>query len=466
MKWVTKVVTGQSVLVVGGQYGDEGKGKIVDLLVERGNVQAVVRYNGGANAGHTIVLDSGKIPLHLIPSGILHPEVMNIIAAGVVVDPLFMVRELAGLRSRGLTCDNLMVSDRAHLVMPWHRALDAHLGGQLGTTARGIGPCYEDRAGRRGLRVGDLVSEHGQLEKDHFATRVREVCAEKNRLLTKVYELPALDPEAIIEEFLAAGQIFAHQVRETGFEIANRVALGQAFLFEGAQGSLLDIDWGTYPYVTSSSVGLAGCLVGCGNVVQPTTRIGVVKAYASRVGEGPFTAELGDYDRIKVDDRVEPGSVLPPLTDEQRQQALTGDDYLMGRWLRSVGAEFGTTTGRPRRCGWLDLLAVRHSVRTSGLNALAVTKLDVLSGIPTLKVCVAYEVDGRRIGEMPSRTRNIPQLKPIYQELPGWDSLEGIESFADLPANARAYLKVMEEHTGARVLLAGIGSHRNQSLWQ
>jgi adenylosuccinate synthase len=455
---------GQSVLVVGGQYGDEGKGKIVDLLVQQKSIQAVVRYNGGANAGHTIVLDSGKIPLHLIPSGILHPEVTNIIAAGVAVDPLFMVSELAGLRARGLSCENLIVSDRAHMVMPWHRAIDAHLGGQLGTTARGIGPCYEDRASRRGIRIGDLVDAQGKLETDHFSRRVREVCADKNLLMERVYDLPALDAENIIEEFLEAATIFAHQVRETGYEIAKLLSQGKAFLYEGAQGSLLDIDWGTYPYVTSSSVGLAGCLVGTGNHVQPEIRLGVVKAYTSRVGEGPFVAELGAYEKIKVEDRVEPGRQLPLLTDDQKKLALGGDDYLMGRWLRAVGAEFGTTTGRPRRCGWLDLVAVKHSVRTSGLNSLAVTKLDVLSDIPTLKVCVAYEINGVRTEEVPSRTRMLHHVTPVYLELPGWGSLEGVKSYNELPENCLRYLKVMEEHSGARVRIASIGSHRDQSL--
>jgi len=455
-----------SVLIAGAQFGDEGKGKIVDLLVQRGDLDVVVRFNGGANAGHTIVLDDGKYPLHLIPSGILHPETINIIAAGVVVDPLFLVKEIENLKTRNVSCQNLFLSDRAHMVMPWHRAIDAHLGGRLGTTAKGIGPCYEDRAGRRGLRVGDLVNEAGEIDREHFARRVREVCAEKNVLFEKVHGLSALDPESIIAEFVAAAEVFRGKVRDTGALIADLLSQGKSFLYEGAQGSLLDVDWGTYPYVTSSSVGLAGCYVGTGNCVLPDHRMGVVKAYGTRVGEGPFPAELGDYDRVKEQDKVAPGTSLPPLSEEQKQAALDGDEYWMGRWLRSVGAEYGTTTGRPRRCGWLDVVVVRQAVRMSGLNQVALTKLDVLNGIPKLKVCVAYQYQGQRVTDFPARVHHLGDYQPIYEELEGWDELGQATRFEQLPQQAQAYVLKLEEWIGVPIKIVSIGSHRTHSLWR
>lgn len=448
----------RSYLVVGAQFGDEGKGKIVDVLVERGGVEVAVRFNGGANAGHTIVLDDGRFPLHQIPSGILHPHVINFIAAGMVVDPPALVREMAELQRRGISCENLRVSDRAHLVMPWHRALDAHLGRRLGTTARGIGPCYEDRAARRGLRVGDLVDEEGRVDRDHFARRVEEVLEEKNRLLTRVHGLPPLEAEAIVEEYCAAGRVFAPQVTDVAEELRLLVEQGRTVLYEGAQGALLDLDWGTYPYVTSSSVGVGGCLTGIGMGVFPEVRLGVVKAYATRVGEGPFPTELGEYARV----REEVGR--PPLGEEQRRRGVEGDDDLMGRWLREVGGEFGTTTGRPRRCGWLDLVAVRHAVRLSGLNALALTKLDVLDGIPTLKLCVGYRFRGRELRDFPARAHHLEECQPLYEEHPGWDTVAGAASPQELPPAARAYVARIEEVCGVPVRLLSVGSHRASSL--
>lgn len=455
-----------SVLIAGAQFGDEGKGKIVDLLVQKGDLDVVVRFNGGANAGHTIVLDDGKYPLHLIPSGILHKETINIIAAGVVVDPLFLVKEIENLKGRNISCDNLFISDRAHMVMPWHRTIDAHQGGRLGTTAKGIGPCYEDRAGRRGLRIGDLIDENNQIDGDHFSQRVREVCREKNEIFAKVHGLQPLDPEQIISEFLAAAEVFKDKVRDTGAFIEQLIREGKNFLYEGAQGSLLDVDWGTYPYVTSSSVGLAGCYVGTGNCVLPEVRMGVVKAYGTRVGEGVFPAELGDYERIKEQDKVAPGTSLPPLSEAEKQLALGGDDYWMGRWLRSVGAEYGTTTGRPRRCGWLDIVAVRQAVRMSGLNQIALTKLDVLDGIPKLKVCVAYDYKGRRVTDFPARVHHLGDYRPIYEELEGWDTLGKATEFSQLPQAAQDYVLKLEEWIGVPIKIVSVGSHRASSLWR
>lgn len=452
----------KSYLVVGAQFGDEGKGKVVDVIVERGGVETVVRYNGGANAGHTIVLDDGKFPLHQIPSGILHPEVLNLIGAGVVLDPPALLKEIEVLRDRRVACDNLRIADRAHLVMPWHRVLDAHLGKSIGTTARGIGPCYEDRASRRGLRVGDLVDFHGRVDRDHFARRVREVGADKNALLQKVHGLEPLDLDAVIQEYCDAAATFAHQVTDISALLEERA--GQVTLFEGAQGALLDVDWGTYPFVTSSSVSLGGCIVGVGLDPNPELRLGIVKAYATRVGEGPFPTELGDYEVVKQKDSVEPGSTPPDVSPEDQRAALQGDDYLMGRWLRLVGAEFGTTTGRPRRTGWLDMVTVRHAIRVSGLNALALTKLDILDGIPTLKVATAYDIRGARTTRMPARARDLAVATPVYEELEGWESLGSAESFEDLPEAARRYVTRLEELAGVPVRLVSVGSHRAQSL--
>jgi adenylosuccinate synthase len=453
-------------LIVGGQFGDEGKGKIVDLLVQDKKIDVVVRYNGGNNAGHTIVLDDGKYPLHLLPSGILHSHVENVIGAGVVVDPVALVKEIHNLRGRGIECKNLRVSDRAQMVMPWHRAVDAHLGGRIGTTARGIGPCYEDRASRRGIRIGDLVDDCGEVDVAHFSAKVREVCADKNLILTKVYDLEPLDPESIIADYVAAAHEFKSQVCDTGALVERFHSENRTFLYEGAQGALLDIDWGTYPYVTSSSVGLAGCVAGSGYALWPDLRLGIVKAYATRVGEGPFVAELGAYEKIKVDDKVAPGQVLPPLTEAEKASALAGDEYLMGRWLRSVGAEFGTTTGRPRRCGWLDLVAVRHSIRVSGLNGIALTKLDVLNGIPKIKVCVGYHYQHKAWTDFPARIHKLGEHQPIYEELPGWEDLGNAKTYDELPANAKAYIEFIEKQTGIPVKIVSIGGHRNESLWR
>lgn len=453
------------MLVVGAQFGDEGKGKIVDFLVERGGVQTVVRYNGGANAGHTIVLDDGKFPLHQVPSGILHPSVMNVIGAGVVLDPPALLKEIGELRHRGISCTNLRISERAHLVMPWHRVLDAHLGGRLGTTARGIGPCYEDRAARRGLRVGDLVDVDGKVDRDHFAERVREVGRDKNILLSRVHGLQPLDLDGIIEQYCSAAEEFADQVADITELLEARQADGSSVLYEGAQGALLDVDWGSYPYVTSSSCGLGGCTIGVGLFPNPDLRLGIVKAYTSRVGEGPFPTELGEYDEVKARDTLRPGQPAPVVDKELQAAALRGDGFAMGRWLRLAGAEYGTTTGRPRRTGWLDMVAVRHSIRVSGLNALAVTKLDVLDGIPALRVAVGYEIGGKRTDRFPSRTRDLEMAEPVYEELPGWASLGGATRFEELPAEAQQYVRRLAELAGVPVQVLSVGSHRSHTMF-
>lgn len=455
----------RSLLVLGAQYGDEGKGKIVDLLVERAQVGTVVRFNGGANAGHTIVLEDGRFALHQVPSGILHPQVLNLIGAGVALDPIRLVDEIGELRRRGVDCQNLRISDRAHLVMPWHRVLDGHLGARLGTTSRGIGPCYEDRAARVGLRVGDLVDSRGRVDLEHFAERVREVGAWKNRLLTRVHGLDPLDLDQIVSECTEAAGTFAGQVADLCGVLEERAASGHPVLYEGAQGALLDVDWGTYPYVTSSSCSLGGCAVGLGMDPAPDLRLGVVKAYSTRVGEGPFPGELGDGARVRQHEALPPGTPLPQPDPALRQAALAGDEEAMGRWLRLAGAEFGTTTGRPRRTGWLDLVALRHALRISGLNALAITKLDVLDGIPTLRIVVGYEIRGRQTTSMPSRVRDLAEARPLYEELPGWSCLGAATCFEELPSQAQAYVRRLAELSGVPVRVLSIGSRRSQSLF-
>lgn len=447
------------VLIVGAQYGDEGKGKIVDLLVQREKMEVVVRYNGGNNAGHTIVLDDGKYPLHLLPSGILHSEVHNVIGAGVVIDPGGLAGEISNLRQKGFSCENLHISARAHLVLPWHKKLDAHLGKKIGTTARGIGPCYEDRASRRGLRVGDLVDEKGRVDKDHFRARFQEVAQEKNLILTRCFELDPVDVAAELEAIFEVAETFCHQVTDVAALLQDLDARKKSILFEGAQGSLLDLDWGSYPYVTSSSVALSGCYLGSGGHLLPGRRIGIVKAYATRVGEGPFTGELGEYETIKSEKREQ------AMSEQDRQAALSGDDYQMGRWIRQAGQEYGTTTGRPRRTGWLDLVALRHAVRLSGLNGLALTKLDVLAGIPKLKLCTSYTLDGAPLNQFPPRIHQLARCRPVYEEWEGFDGWDEVSDFTQLPSQAQAFVRRIEELAGVPVQILSVGQHRDQSLF-
>jgi len=453
-----------STLIVGAQFGDEGKGKIVDSLVQDEKFDCVVRYNGGNNAGHTIVSDGNTYPLHLIPSGILHPRVSNVIGAGVVVDPHGLVAEMGTLATRGVSCSNLCISDRAHLVMPWHKVIDGHLGKAIGTTARGIGPCYEDRASRRGLRVGDLVNENQKVDRDHFSERFREVATQKNRILTRLYDLPPLKVEEELETVLGLAEQFREAVCDTA-ELLNRLKnQGKKILFEGAQGCLLDLDWGTYPYVTSSSATLAGCLSGSGSAHIPERRIGIVKAYSTRVGEGPYPGELGDYEAIRVPSMRGKGPVSADLTDEQKQAALAGDDQIMGNWIRRAGQEYSMTTGRPIRCGWLDLVAVKHAVEVSGLTEIALTKLDVLANIPKLKLLTAYQDKEKTLTTFPSRIAQLARCKPIYEEQEGFGEVRGAETFAQLPNPAKSYIKRIEEYLQTPVRIISVGPGRAEHI--
>ncbi len=418
-----------TLVVVGAQWGDEGKGKVVDFLSERADV--VVRYQGGANAGHTVVVDGAEFRLNLVPSGLLRGKT-SVIGNGVVVDPAQLLREMAALRGAGFDVSRLFVSDAAHLILPYHRLLDRaeeerRGDGRLGTTGRGIGPAYRDKAARYGVRVGDL------LEPEVFRRRLADLLEHANHLLERVYRREAVDAEAVAAEYLAMGERLRPHVRDTALLVNEAIERGERVLFEGAQGTLLDLDHGTYPYVTSSHPVAGGACIGAG--VGPT-RIGrvlaVVKAYCTRVGDGPFPTE-------------EAGPV--------------------GDRLRERGREYGTTTGRPRRCGWLDLPALRYAVRVSGVTGFAVTKLDTLTGFDPLRVAVAYELDGERLTEWPRHAHLLARCRPVYAELPGWhEEIGGARRVEDLPRAARSFLELIEEATGVPLDLISVGPDRADTI--
>jgi adenylosuccinate synthase len=416
------------VVLIGAQWGDEGKGKLTDYLAAEAEV--IVRYQGGNNAGHTVVADGQEFKLHLVPSGILHPGKVCVIGNGVVIDPGVLRRELEMLTASGRDLATLRISERAHLIMPYHRLLDELEEERrdaccIGTTRRGIGPAYADKYSRDGVRVIDL------LDKD--VARLERVVARKCEVLRKLYGHEDCAPEQVVREYLAYAAFLAPYVCDSSLLIYEAVQAGRSVLLEGAQGTLLDIDHGTYPYVTSSNPTAAAAAVGAGigpRVID--TVIGVTKAYTTRVGEGPFPAEL---------------------TDDT------------GEHLRETGREFGTTTGRPRRCGWLDAVILRYATRVNGLDYLAVTKLDVLSGLPVLRICRAYRYQGREIGEFPSRLSVLAGCVPVYEELPGWDEdLTGVRTFDELPAAARGYLSRISELAGVPVGLVSVGPGREQTL--
>ena len=426
-----------NVVVVGAQWGDEGKGKIVDLLTE--HAQVVVRFQGGNNAGHTLVVGGQKTVLHLIPSGVLHAGKSCVIGNGCVVDPTVLMKEIDALRSRGFLSDSaqLMISEHAHVILPWHKHLDAlrekaRGGGAIGTTGRGIGPAYEDKVARRGIRMRDLLD--GDRLRRRVKDRLVDALDEISRLarLAKADE-PLLDVEAIVSEYLVLGNRLREFVGEASLFLSEHVRKGTRILFEGAQGTLLDVDHGTYPYVTSSNTVAGNAAVGSG--LGPTAIdkvLGITKAYTTRVGGGPFPTELTD---------------------------ATGDR------LRKVGDEFGATTGRPRRCGWLDTVVLRYSSRVNGLWGLALTKMDILSGLDTLKVCTAYELDGQRITELPGDIEEFSRVQPIYEELPGWEqTLAGARTFDDLPAAAQRYVRRIEEIVGVPVVCVSVGAERGETI--
>ena len=416
-----------NIAVIGAQWGDEGKGKIVDLLTP--HFQVVARYQGGHNAGHTVYVRGTKFVLHLVPSGILHPDVMCVIGNGVVVDPEALFREVEGLAAAGIEVGGrLLISDRAHLILPYHRDLDllheARRGERkIGTTSRGIGPAYEDKVGRRGIRACDLADMAG-LEDE-----VRENVQARNRLVGDV----AMDWRAIVERLRAYGERMAPWIGDTALYLAQAMSQGRSILFEGAQGTQLDIDHGTYPYVTSSNATVGGIYAGLGIGYRSVEGVlGVAKAYTTRVGGGPLPTELS-------------GTIADVL--------------------RESGQEYGASTGRPRRCGWYDAVAVRYAVRTNGLDALALTKLDVLDGFDQILVCAAYRCGGRVLDELPADVRLLEACEPVYEALPGWSQpTRGIRAFAGLPAAAQAYVRRLEEVSGAPVAILSTGSDRDDTI--
>ena len=417
-------------MLVGAQWGDEGKGKATDLL--GGRVDYVVRYQGGNNAGHTVVIGEQSYALHLIPSGVLRPECIPVIGSGVVVDPGVLLEEMSGLRERGIDVSRLQISAGAHLIMPHHRALDKvterYLGkAKIGTTGRGIGPAYGDKVGRMGIRAQDL------LDPGIFRAKVELALREKNQVLTKVYNRRAIDVDEVCEEYGGYAEQLAPHITDTGLLLSNALDDGQVVLLEGSQGTLLDVDHGSYPFVTSSNPTAGGAATGSGIGPNRITRaIGIVKAYTTRVGSGPFPTELEDAD---------------------------------GERLRAVGHEFGVTTGRARRCGWYDAVIVRYAVRVNGLTDLFLTKLDVLSEWETIPVCVGYEVDGERTTEMPMTQTGFHHAKPVYEELPGWGTdITAARSLRDLPKEACEYVSFLEEQARCPISAIGVGPGRDETI--
>lgn len=418
------------VVVVGAQWGDEGKGKIVDLLAE--NASLVARFSGGSNAGHTVCNPYGEFKLHLIPSGIFYPHTVCLIGNGVVVSPAVLLEELEQLREKGVDTSRLFISGRAHLVMPYHILLDeleekAKGNKALGTTHSGVGPAYMDKAARSGIRVGDLLHKEGLL------LRLRSVLEQKNAILTKIYGVPPLSLQEIYDQYCRYGEQLASCICETGPLIKQALAKGEMVVLEGAQGALLDIDFGTYPYVTSSSPVAGGVFVGLG--LSPSKidcTLGVMKSYTTRVGAGPMPTELLDE---------------------------------TGELIRQLGHEYGSTTGRPRRCGWFDAVASRFSASINGFDAVALTRLDVLDTFESIKICTAYRLNGEIVDQFPSSSTDLENCQPVYEELPGWQCpTTGLLRLEDLPPPARSYVHRLEELVGCPANIISVGPRREQTI--
>lgn len=419
-------------IVLGAQWGDEGKGKMTDYLAEKANV--VVRYQGGNNAGHTVNVGDKQYKLHLIPSGILYDDKLNIVANGVVIDPKAILEEFDYLINEGVkvTPEKILISDRAHVIMPYHKVLDGASEkfrgkNDIGTTGKGIGPCYTDKAERSGIRICDL------LDKEVFAERLKFNLEIKNSIITKVYGLEPLNFDEIYTEYLQYAERLRPFVTDSSVKVYNEIKAKKDVLFEGAQGNLLDIDYGTYPFVTSSNTTAGGVSAGAG--IGPTminSAVGIAKAYTTRVGKGPFPTELNDE---------------------------------LGDYIREKGFEYGTTTGRARRCGWLDVVILKQAVRVSGLTSFAFTKIDTLAGMEKLKMCVGYNFEGKVIDYIPASLEDLAKCTPIYEEFDGWDnSVENAKSFEELHVNAQKYLRRVEELTGARISIVSVGPRRDQTI--
>ena len=419
-----------ALVLIGAQWGDEGKGKATDLL--GGAVHYVVRYQGGNNAGHTVVIGDEHYALHLIPSGILRADCVPVIGNGVVIDPGVLLGEMDGLAARGIDVSRLLISANAHLIMPHHRALDRvierYLGkSRIGTTGRGIGPTYGDKVARTGIRVQDL------LDPGIFRQKLELILREKNQILVKVYNRRRIEIDEVVEEYAGYAERLGPHIADTGLVLDQALREDKVVLLEGSQGTLLDVDHGTYPFVTSSNPTAGYAATGAG--IGPTRInrvIAIIKAYTTRVGAGPFPTEL--------DDKV-------------------------GEELRRIGGEFGVTTGRARRTGWFDAVIARYAVRVNGVTDLFLTKLDVLSGFDRIPICVGYDIGGTRVDEMPMTQTEVHHAKPIYTELPGWhEDLSSVRSYDDLPAAAKDYIRALEEFSGAPVSAIGVGPGRDQTL--
>jgi adenylosuccinate synthase len=418
-----------SVVILGTQWGDEGKGKLVDLIAGRADM--VVRFQGGNNAGHTIILGEEKFVFHLLPSGVLYEKAKCIIASGVVVDLGVLLKEMSILKSRGRSAEHIYISDKAHLIMPYHIELDklkeSTAKNKIGTTQRGIGPTYADKINRVGIRVSDL------MDFDLFKEKLSINVQEKNEIFTKIYGVQPINEAQIIKDFAEFAEQIKDMVVDSAKEINEALDSNKLVIFEGAQGSMLDIDFGTYPFVTSSSPSVGGVLIGAGiNHTKIDKVVGIVKAYSTRVGEGPFVTELLDE---------------------------------TGEKLRKVGNEFGATTGRPRRCGYLDLVVLKNSVEKNGLTDLVITKLDILSSLQEIKVCFAYEIDGVEIKTIPTNLKKLSQAKPIYKTFKGWNSdISSITEFEKLPEEAKRYIAFIEEYLQTNVSLISVGPERTQNI--
>lgn len=422
-----------NLVVIGAQWGDEGKGRIIDLISEK--VDIIARYQGGNNAGHTIVIGEEKVVLHHLPSGILREGKVSVIGNGVVVDPKVLLEEIYNLRAAGHKADreNLKISDRAHVIMPYHREIDkgreeSFGNTKIGTTGRGIGPVYEDKAARRGIKVSDLI------DPDALSHRLKDVLSDRNLYITKVLGREPLDFEEILEQYSLYGKELREFTCDAAKLLNDSITKGKNILFEGAQGALLDIDFGTYPYVTSSSASSGGACTGTG--VSPTridSVLGIAKAYTTRVGEGPFPSEISGE------------------TGEQ---------------LRVLGEEYGATTGRPRRCGWFDTFAIKYASMINGISHIALTKLDVLSGFEKIKICTAYRYRGEVLSDFPSNSHKLSECEPVFEELEGWNKdISGVRDVSELPPRARDYLDTIEASTGVPLYAVSLGASREKILF-
>ena len=421
-----------SVIVLGAQWGDEGKGKIVDYLAQQAD--AVVRYSGGSNAGHTVVVNDIAYKLRLLPSGVLFKDKVNVLGNGVVINPGVVLQEIAGMKEKGIPCDNLVISDRAHVVLPYHQRLDelqeAALGDKkIGTTKGGIGPCYMDKVARVGIRMCDF------MEPETFAAKLKVNLEAKNAIITKIYGGEPFDYDTILKEYLAYAEELRSHVTDTGVVMDELFAENKKVLFEGAQATFLDIDHGTYPYVTSSNPTAGNACVGSGIGPRFIDHcVGVVKAYTTRVGEGPFITELLDTDGP-------------------------------GTQIRNTGHEYGTVTGRPRRTGWLDAFMLKYSARVNSLDYLAITRLDILDKMPKIKMCVGYKIGDEQIKQMPASLNVLAKCEPIYEEFDGWmTDISGIRKYEELPLNARKYIERLSEVAGVELGIVSVGPNREQTI--